>query len=91
MEKIGWLPGKSRIVEQKRIEGMLYLRRLVPCGKKHCKACPHGPYWYVQIRKGGTLREIYIGKHFKTLEQKNLEDKIKRGELRYESARNPRG
>lgn len=86
MAKQGWQPGKSQIVEQKRIEGMLYLLRMVVCGKKHCKSCPHGPYWYVQVRKGGVLREIYLGKKFRTLEQKNLEDKIKRGELRYEGS-----
>ena len=80
MAKQGWQPGKSSIVAQTRIDGMLYLQRMIVCGKSHCHACPHGPYWYVQVRKGGVLREIYIGKEFKTLKQKNLEEKIKRGE-----------
>lgn len=32
------------------------------CGKKGCKRCPHGPYWY---RLSGSKR-LYIGKELTT-------------------------
>ena len=37
-------------------------RQWVRCGKKGCRSCPHGPYWYAYWREGGRLRSRYIGK-----------------------------
>ena len=34
----------------------------VRCGKRGCRTCPHGPYWYAYWREGGKLRTRYIGK-----------------------------
>lgn len=34
----------------------------VKCGKKGCKKCPHGPYWYGYRREGGKVKKRYIGK-----------------------------
>jgi hypothetical protein len=39
-----------------------FVQQLVPCGKKNCRRCPHGPYWYARAWKGKTVREIYVGK-----------------------------
>lgn len=40
-----------------------YQQRLIKCGNKRCKACPHGPYWYaiVNVGKGHKVTK-YIGK-----------------------------
>lgn len=35
----------------------------VTCGKRGCRSCPHGPYWYAYYREGGTLHKRYIGRH----------------------------
>ena len=34
----------------------------VRCGKKGCKSCPHGPYWYGYQRIAGKLKKKYYGK-----------------------------
>lgn len=34
----------------------------VKCGRKGCKKCPHGPYWYAYHREGGKLKKRYVGK-----------------------------
>jgi hypothetical protein len=39
-----------------------YRRESVRCGKRGCKTCPHGPYWYAYYREDGKLRSRYIGK-----------------------------
>lgn len=39
-----------------------YQREWVKCGKKGCKKCPHGPYWYAYWREGSKIRKKYIGK-----------------------------
>lgn len=39
-----------------------YRQQSVNCGKRGCKTCPHGPYWYAYWREGGRLRSRYIGK-----------------------------
>lgn len=37
--------------------------RAVPCGKKNCMRCPHGPYWYEFLRlRDGRIVKKYIGK-----------------------------
>ncbi len=38
-----------------------YRLETVRCGKRSCRSCPHGPYWYAYWREGGRLRSRYIG------------------------------
>jgi len=33
----------------------------VPCGKKNCSSCPHGPYKYRVYRDGDTVKTEYLG------------------------------
>lgn len=39
-----------------------YRCEYVRCGKKGCKGCPHGPYWYAYWREDGRVRKRYHGK-----------------------------
>lgn len=39
-----------------------YRFEYVRCGKKSCKSCPHGPYWYRYRREGPKVRKEYVGK-----------------------------
>lgn len=39
-----------------------FRREYVRCGKKGCRTCPHGPYWYAYWRDEGKLRKRYVGK-----------------------------
>lgn len=39
-----------------------YRAEYVKCGKKGCKSCPHGPYWYGYTRVSGKLKKKYYGK-----------------------------
>jgi hypothetical protein len=39
-----------------------YRAEYVKCGKKGCKSCPHGPYWYGYERLKGKLHKRYYGK-----------------------------
>ena len=34
----------------------------VKCGKKGCKSCPHGPYWYAYWWADGKTHKRYVGK-----------------------------
>jgi len=43
--------------------GVKFLLMEVPCGKRGCGKCPHGPYWYARYWSRGKMRERYIGKH----------------------------
>ena len=43
-----------------------FRQETVRCGKKGCKSCPHGPYWYAYWREDGRLRSRYIGKDLRT-------------------------
>jgi hypothetical protein len=49
--------------------GITYERKAVLCGKKGCHKL-HGPYWYAFWTSGGRVRSVYIGKTFKTVEEK---------------------
>jgi len=42
--------------------GWTLMRMRVPCGRKTCRKCPHGPYWYAQRRMGRHVVEQYVGK-----------------------------
>lgn len=41
---------------------MTYRCEYVRCGKKGCKGCPHGPYWYGYWKEDGKLHKKYFGK-----------------------------
>jgi len=51
--------------ERKALEALsplpVYWRR-VRCGKERCRKCPHGPYPYLKVKKGGRWRWKYLGK-----------------------------
>lgn len=49
-----WVTGDDKTVT--------YRRESVRCGKRGCKTCPHGPYWYAYYREDGKQRSRYIGK-----------------------------
>jgi len=61
-----------------RVDGIDYVLRMVNCCNKRCSACPHGPYWYAISRRHGKKRELYIGKVFMTLSEKNYRRKIEK-------------
>lgn len=71
------------VVQTLKIDGVYYIQRLVPCNNRRCKTCPHGPYWYCRVQRHGKMREIYIGKVFKTLAQVNEERMEKEKERNY--------
>lgn len=53
----------NRKTVQKIRDGQFeFVQDLVPCGKRGCTKCPHGPYWYARAWKAGRVREIYVGK-----------------------------
>jgi DnaJ domain len=39
-----------------------YQLKYIRCGKKTCRTCPHGPYWYRFWKERGRLRCEYVGK-----------------------------
>ena|ERR1700680_4171415 len=39
-----------------------YRCEYVRCGKKTCKSCPHGPYWYGYSHVGKKVKKKYFGK-----------------------------
>jgi hypothetical protein len=45
-----------------RVDGARYRQEFVRCGKRGCKSCPHGPYWYAYYREKGRLKSRYIGR-----------------------------
>ena len=65
------------VVQKIKVDGLMYILRRVRCCNKRCHSCPHGPYWYVVTRRHGKTREIYIGKTFMTLSEKNYRRKVK--------------
>jgi hypothetical protein len=72
------LSRRKRVVDKIEVHGVTYLSMLVPCGRKWCKKCPHGPYWYAVKWHKQKRKEIYIGREFKTLVQFDLERKVAR-------------
>lgn len=60
----GVLRYRMKRVEVQRIRdgGVTYVQYLVPCGKRNCTKCPHGPYWYAFLWHRGRVRERYVGK-----------------------------
>lgn len=49
-------------VQRIRDGGVTYVQYRVPCGKRNCTKCPHGPYWYAFLWHRGRVKERYIGK-----------------------------
>lgn len=53
----------ARIQKQFTFRTVVYQLKLINCGKKQCKRCPHGPYWYAIIPIGAKKPAVrYIGK-----------------------------
>lgn len=42
--------------------GLHYRLEWVKCGRKSCRSCPHGPYWFVYDRSAAFLKKRYVGK-----------------------------
>jgi hypothetical protein len=68
----------NKVVESLRTSYATYQLERVWCGKKSCKSCPHGPYWYAYLRVKTSrvdgvgnpikrVQQLYIGKHFRLL------------------------
>lgn len=75
---------QKNIVWAKSIDKVLYILKFVKCGKKSCKTCPHGPYFYARIRHKNQVSECYIGKTFMTLREKNMIRRQKKEEKKDE-------
>jgi hypothetical protein len=52
------------VVERRHAGGVTLQLEKVRCGKRTCKKCPHGPYWYAYWRDGGRMKSRYIGKEW---------------------------
>lgn len=50
------------------VTSVTYRLEKVRCGKKGCKKCPHGPYWYAYWKENGKTKSKYIGKTLKIKE-----------------------
>lgn len=66
------------VVESRVIDRITYQNAKVPCGKKRCTTCPHGPYWYARVWHGDKRTRVYIGKEFMTLNEFNLKKRIEK-------------
>lgn len=56
----------SLIKESFIYKGVTYQLRYVPCCKKKCSKCPHGPYWYAIVPTPvGKPAVRYVGKELK--------------------------
>lgn len=71
---------RGLVVQKIKVDGLSYLQRRVRCCNERCLSCPHGPYWYVITRRHGKTREVYIGKDFMTLSEKNYRKKVEKEE-----------
>lgn len=49
--------------------GWTYQLEYIRCGR-HCRKCPHGPYWYRYQKKDGRTKKEYVGRYlpFRSLE-----------------------
>lgn len=53
----------GRVVESQQVGNYLYELRMIKCGNKRCKSCPHGPYWYLKgVTRHGQKFTRYLGK-----------------------------
>lgn len=44
------------------LAGIQLRPRMLRCGKAGCTTCPHGPYWYVTIRRPGKRADVALGR-----------------------------
>lgn len=58
MKKQTTIPGTMGAVDRRVIGGKVYVAELRNCGKKSCRRCPHGPYWYRLMEDGSRQ---YVG------------------------------
>lgn len=82
-----WNARHHAVVKYLELDGINYILRWVPCGNKRCHSCPHGPYWYAITRRHGKKRDIYIGKDFMTLKDKNYRWKMKKEQEHHEKSK----
>lgn len=63
-EKLELLPVKSgrEVFDIRQSNSIVYRQETVRCGKKNCRTCPHGPYWYGYQRTKGKMVSFYVGK-----------------------------
>jgi len=61
-------PSIKREVVREVVASVTYRLEKVKCGKKGCKKCPHGPYWYAYWKENGKTKSKYIGKTLKIKE-----------------------
>ena len=54
---------------------LFYRLEMIYCGK-HCKKCPHGPYWYVYLKRGESQIVFYIGKQFRKISTAEIYQKL---------------
>jgi hypothetical protein len=48
--------------EERGPHGGILVRKYVYCSPRRCRGCPHGPYLYEVVRRGGKQRWFYLGK-----------------------------
>ena len=55
---------KRPVVKTRQLGNVTYQLEWVRCGKRRCKCCPHGPYWYAYAwhPKRGCTVSYYVGK-----------------------------
>ncbi len=74
-KRLGILPARDwrrRLVHSSFKKGIYYyMLRWSFCGRKGCRYCPHGPYWFVVRRTNGKRIDKYIGKVLRMVDSQN--------------------
>jgi hypothetical protein len=86
-ELLAAVPQWSGVEEVKWVRWKNMALRLVkiPCGRRNCHKCPHGPYWYLVIWRGKKPVQRYLGRRLygsrvqKSAELQVLVDRIVEG------------
>lgn len=55
-------PPKPAVPPAPSLAGIQLRPRMLRCGKAGCTTCPHGPYWYVTIRRLGKRADVALGR-----------------------------
>jgi len=55
-------------LEKLRFPKGTFIPKYVRCGRKKCKSCPHGPYYYLVWKERGKTKWKYVGKVLDALE-----------------------
>jgi len=82
---------ENKIVQVLKTRMVTYRQEKRMCGKRGCKGCPHGPYWYAYYYERGNgrrkkpgsrgrLKTYYIGKTFHMLPFDNGQPRAKERE-----------